>query len=345
MAHELSIRGDGFVEMAYVGELPWHGLGNSVPKNAPLREWRVRAGLDWEAKEAVVQYHNEDGLLLPVESKKVLYRSDTSQPVGVVSSGYNVVQPNDLLQSFRDLVESGGWWIHTAGVLRGGSKLWVMATRSDIDVQSVMPGDKVMPHLLGATSLDGSMKSTFVLTAVRGVCANTVGMAIHGAYGSNKIEMSHRSVFNPDLIKEGLGVAVISYEEFMEQARRLAQLPIKVSQATEVLRDLFGQPTLKDIKPEHDDYAFQRVMAQFTKTGDQKVREQRSVARCLNLFQGEGLGADMKGSEGTRWGLLNAITQHVDHEMGRSNDTRMESAWFGRGADIKSQALEVLIEA
>lgn len=342
MAHELSIRGDGFVEMAYVGELPWHKLGNAVSKNAPLREWRQKAGLDWEAREATVQFHNEDGLLLPVESKKVLYRSDTSQPVGVVSKGYNVVQPEALLQSFRDLVESGGWWIHTAGVLRGGSKIWVMATREDIEVASVTKGDKVMPHLLGATSLDGSMRTTFVLTAVRGVCANTIGIAINGARGTNKIEQSHRSVFDPDMIKEGLGVAVLSYEEFMDQARQLASRPIKVPEATEVLRELFGQPTLKDIKPEQDDYSFQRIMAQFTKTGDQKLREQRSVARTLALFQGEAYGSDMKGSNGTRWGLLNAVTQHVDHEMGRSDDTRMESAWFGRGADIKAQAFDLL---
>jgi len=31
MAHDLSIRKNGFVEMAYTGERPWHALGQSLP--------------------------------------------------------------------------------------------------------------------------------------------------------------------------------------------------------------------------------------------------------------------------------------------------------------------------
>jgi hypothetical protein len=40
--------------------------------------------------------------------------------------------------------------------------------------------------------------------------------------------------------------------------------------------------------------------------------------------------------------MLNAVTELVDHERGRSNSTRMESAWFGTGAAIKNKALELL---
>jgi hypothetical protein len=40
--------------------------------------------------------------------------------------------------------------------------------------------------------------------------------------------------------------------------------------------------------------------------------------------------------------MLNAVTELVDHERGRSNNTRMESAWFGTGAVIKNKALELL---
>lgn len=53
-------------------------------------------------------------------------------------------------------------------------------------------------------------------------------------------------------------------------------------------------------------------------------------------------GANAEGSAGTRWGLFNAVTEHVDHEMGRSADTRLDSAWFGRGHEFKSQVLELL---
>jgi hypothetical protein len=39
---------------------------------------------------------------------------------------------------------------------------------------------------------------------------------------------------------------------------------------------------------------------------------------------------------------LNAVTELVDHERGRSNNTRIESAWFGTGAALKARAVDLL---
>jgi hypothetical protein len=59
------------------------------------------------------------------------------------------------------------------------------------------------------------------------------------------------------------------------------------------------------------------------------------------LFAGAGKGADLAAADGTAWGLLNAVTQYVDHERrARSQDYRLDSAWFGNGAAIKGKALE-----
>jgi hypothetical protein len=60
------------------------------------------------------------------------------------------------------------------------------------------------------------------------------------------------------------------------------------------------------------------------------------------LFNGAAIGSDIAGVIGTRWGMLNAVTELVDHERGRSDNTRLESAWFGTGAAIKNRALELL---
>ena len=339
MSHEINIRANGKAEMAYVGETPWHGLGQSVTKGASIDVWRREAGLDWEAKSAVVQYHNEDGLLLPFNARKVLYRSDTCQPLGDVSEKFKVVQPADLMEFFRDLTEAGGWHIETAGVLRGGAKIWALA---DCGIEgSVAKRDKVKGKLLVATSLDGSMKTTAKFTSVRVVCANTIAVALNTEL-EGQVTISHRSHFDPEEIKESLGISVDSFKLFMHKCEEMAETPVSLDEATEVLRNLFGQPTAKEIKETSSDYEFQKLMSQFTDAPGQKLREQRSVSRSLALFGGEGMGSMLPGSPGSRWGLLNAITQHVDHEMGRTADTRMDSAWFGRGDEIKRAALEAL---
>jgi hypothetical protein len=59
------------------------------------------------------------------------------------------------------------------------------------------------------------------------------------------------------------------------------------------------------------------------------------------LYDGQGKGAELASSKGTAFGLLNSITEFVDHERrARSPDHRLESAWFGQGALVKKKALD-----
>lgn len=344
MAHELAFKKDGRAAMAFVGQTPWHGLGQSVTKGASIGVWQREAGMDWEAKEASLRYdlRNPDPTQkgwIEFDGYKGLYRSDTLEPLSVVSAKYQPVQPREVLEFFRDLIEQGGWHIHTAGVLRGGRKLWAMASND----QSAIVGakgqkDEVAQNLLLATSLDGSMKTTAMMTSVRVVCANTLSLATQA--NKPQIHVSHRSMFEPQVIKRALGVSQDSFSLFMNQAQEMAETPIKLDEALEVLRDIFGGPKSKKAP----NTAWLGSLKELgTPTPDEDVgKESRTISRVLELFAGGAMGSDLKSSKGTRWGLLNAITQHVDHEMGRTDDTRLDSAWFGRGAGFKAEALKEL---
>ena len=56
MAHQLE-------QMAYVGETPWHGLGNQLTQNQPIEVWAQQAGMDWRIESSNVSYmaQNERG--------------------------------------------------------------------------------------------------------------------------------------------------------------------------------------------------------------------------------------------------------------------------------------------
>lgn len=83
-----------------------------------------------------------------------------------------------------------------------------------------------------------------------------------------------------------------------------------------------------------------RVMGDPDKASISKGTE-RNMARVQALYDGQGLGADLASSRGTAYGLLNAVTQFVDHERrARSQDNRLDSAWFGQGAALKGRALD-----
>ena len=96
MAHQLE-------QMAYVGETPWHGLGNQLSQNQPIEVWAQQAGMDWRIESSNVSYmaQNERGqsIIMPYEDQRVLYRSDTHAPLSVVSQRFQEVQPREILGS------------------------------------------------------------------------------------------------------------------------------------------------------------------------------------------------------------------------------------------------------
>ncbi|MCU6502032.1 DUF932 domain-containing protein, partial [Rugamonas sp. A1-17] len=144
MAHEVTIRQTGLAEMAYVGQTPWHGLGQILTPGTSIEDWQIAAGLDWTIEHSVVQYMN--GSLHNFTGNNVLYRSDTNAPLSIVSDRYHIVQPKQILEFFRELVSEHGFSIETAGTLRGGKRIWALA-RTNFD-DEVVQDDLVKTYLL-----------------------------------------------------------------------------------------------------------------------------------------------------------------------------------------------------
>ena len=340
MAHELSIIG-GKATMAFVGETPWHGLGQRLTESAPIEQWAIEAGMSWQAAAAPVHFTRADGSQGSYGDKRVIYRTDTGAPLSVMGDTYKIVQPVECLEFFRDLIKGHGFKLHTAGVLNGGRKLWALAKNGHGG--EIVKGDSVKQFLMLSTSLDGTAPTTAAFTQIRIVCANTLRMA-HGALGADAVRTRHRSEFDPVAVREQLGLADQSWQAFSDTAKTLADTPITLEQSREILRGIFGQPKVKT--PADSAAAItSQLMARVGVAKMIDAKEQKSVARVLELFAGAGRGALHPGVAGTRWGLLNAVTEHIDHEQGRSDDTRLNSAWFGRGDGFKQEALRALVAA
>jgi phage/plasmid-like protein (TIGR03299 family) len=314
MAHEVQ-------QMAYVGETPWHGLGNRLSPNQPLEIWQREAGMDWRIESSAVHFKSAgSGLLAPIHTfpdQKVLYRSDTQEPLSVVSQRYQVVQPNEVLEFYRDLTELSGYELETAGVLKGGRKFWALARTGES--VALKGGDEVGGYLLLATSCDGTLATTATPTTVRVVCNNTLALSLNGA--NSAIKVPHNTRFNPDLVKKQLGVAVSRWDEFMYEMQMLAE------------------------RKEAERFFNQVLSVTSTDaTASAKQTNRHAIAKAHSLYDGRGKGAELASAKGTAWGLLNAVTEFVDHEKrARSADYRMDSAWFGQGAVLKQRALHAAL--
>lgn len=306
-------------QMAYVGQTPWHGLGNRLASRQPLEVWTEQAGLDWRIKETPVRFIDGDkghlGEILSFDDQKVLYRSDTQAPLSVVSQRYQVVQPREILEFYRDLTEASGFELETAGSLKGGRKIWALARTGQ---SGVLKGkDQTNAYVLLATACDGTMATTAQFTSVRVVCNNTLAVALNGQ--TQAVKVSHRSVFDAAAVKQQLGITVSSWGDFMYRLKALSERKVTARETQKFLTTVF-QP---------------HPAQQYSKAND------RAMSKVLSLFDGNGRGADLPSAKKTAYGLLNAVTEFVDHEKrARSNDYRLDSAWFGQGAALKQRALD-----
>ncbi|WP_459204791.1 DUF932 domain-containing protein [Ralstonia pseudosolanacearum] len=307
--------------MAYVNETPWHGLGNQLAANQPLEVWARQAGMNWRIEEAEVRFVSGTagsslGSIHAFPEQKVLYRSDTKAPLSVVSRRFQVVQPAEIIEFYRDLVECSGYELETAGVLKDGRKLWALAKTGQ---SATLKGrDRVNGYLLLATACDGTLATTAQFTSVRVVCNNTLAIALGDSTGAVKVP--HRSQFDAQAVKRQLGIAVSSWDGFMVRMKALSECKVNDTAAEAFFRRVLTYPATGANTP---------VPA----TNDSAVKA------VQELFAGRGKGADMASATGTAWGLLNAITEYTDHHRrARSDDNRRDSAWFGQGAAIKQKA-------
>lgn len=305
-------------QMAYIGQTPWHGLGNQLTTHQPIEVWAQQAGMDWNILETPVRYITGEkeylGEIKSYPERTVLYRSDTHTPLSVVGHRYKVVQPREILEFYRDLTELSGFELETAGVLKGGKKIWALARTGQ--TTTLKGNDVTNGYVLLATACDGSMATTAQFTSIRVVCNNTLAIALNGATGAVKVP--HNTRFDAQAVKQQLGISVSTWDEFMYSMKTLSERKVNSRGA--------------------ESY-FQRLFSSESKDGKINVND-KAMAQVQALFDGKGRGSDFSSTKNTAYGLLNAVTEYVDHESrARNTDYRLDSAWFGQGATLKQQAL------
>ena len=316
--------------MAYVGDTPWHGLGSELSPKQPLEVWAREAGMDWRIESSDVNFMAENdrghNLILPFAKQKVLYRSDTFDPLSVVSQRYQEVQPEEILEFYRDLTEQSHFELETAGVLKGGRKLWALARTGQS--ASLRGGDVSHGYLLLATACDGTLATTAQFTNIRVVCNNTLAVSLADGSGG-VVKVPHSTSFDADKVKQQLGVSVNQWDEHIYEMKQLSERRVTQAEAANYLSRVFNDQD-NDI-----------ILFNSAKKEKDAVPNAKAMNKVMTMFNGQGRGADLDAAKDTAYGLLCSITEYVDHERRAMNtDNRLNSAWFGAGAKLKQKGLE-----
>ena len=311
MAHEIETIA-GKAQMAYSGDLPWHGLGTKVEADLTPAEFQKAAGLDWKVRE-VETFAEMDGQKIPT-GMKALIRETDNKVLTQVGKGWHPVQNDTAFEFFADFVEAGGMEMHTAGSLKDGKVVWALAkVKEDF---TVFGDDKVESFMLFSNPHEYGKTVNVQFTPIRVVCNNTLTFALNRAT-ENAVKMNHRKEFDVEQVKTLLGLASNKFADYKAAAEYLGSK--QVTDAT--MKKYFGA-LLGGSKKEGKDLS-------------------RTAERAMELVSTQP-GAEF--APNSMWSAFNAVTYLTDHELGRSADTRMQSAWYGTNKKLKINALNLALE-
>lgn len=313
MSHEIEYTNNKY-QMAYVGAVPWHGLGVKVPADLTPDQMLEAAGLDWSVTK-IPAFAEIDGKQTAI-GRSALVRSNDNKILDVVSDDWNPVQNQEAFDFFNEFVMAGDMEMHTAGSLKGGQIVWGLAKIKESF--ELFKGDQIDSYLLFSNFHKYGFSTDVRFTPIRVVCFNTLTLSLNSAV-ERMAKVSHRKQFVASDVKNMLGIATDKLHKYKEIAAFLGSKKAKHESVVEYFERIFPLTTNSE--------------------EEKKLSKNASIALSILDTQ--------PGSEyahGTWWQPFNAVTFMTDHVMGRSADTRLTSSWYGSNKNLKTKALELAIE-
>jgi phage/plasmid-like protein (TIGR03299 family) len=314
MAHELEMV-NGQAQMAYVGDVPWHGLGTKVNPDLTPDQFQKVAGLDWTVEKQPLMTPN--GVKVP--NKEALVRSSDNSVLDVVGTGWNPVQNSEAFEFFHDYVMAGDMEMHTAGSLKGGQMVWALAkTKESFELFN---GDVTDNYFLFTNPHQFGKSINIRMTPIRVVCNNTLTLSL-SQESDKMVTVNHRKAFDPDMVKEQMGIAREKMEQYKSMAEFLGNKRYTADNVIQYFNEVFGAPAKEKVDNE----------IPFTSRNAKLAYENLDVQPGANFAQG------------TWWTAFNSVTNMTDHLQGREDDSRLVSAWYGRNRKVKLNALDKALE-
>lgn len=264
---------------------------NHYPTAIPTEDVYRRL-FHWSPIEAEVHAVaiTEDGVLNVTDpTRKAIVRSDTGAILGVFGSGYQVHPYGEWLVRNVESILDADLQIGSAGLLRGGAVAWVQVEMEEtLNVEGV----EFRPFLTAATSLDGSLASTYITGAQVVVCDNTLSAALGNFDNRIKIKHSRHSLGKIADVRDALQIIHSIGDSFTAQVQQLIDETVSPSR--------WDQFVAKFTAP--------------TTAGTRAARNAEDKAAALSrLYHHDDRVSPWAG---TAYGVLAAVNTWTHHELG-----------------------------
>lgn len=324
MAHNLAVFNG---KTMYTGrKAAWHILGDVVGRYQTWAEIEAK-GYDF----SVFKSQLRDGLGRPVDAwgmfrwdaaDKAAGNKDAAIFLGAVGQDYKDIHHSKGFRLVDSLIASqNGAHYETAGVLGKGEVVWGLA---DLALACKVGDDTQVGYLLFSTSHNGRMSFNFRLVFRRVVCENT----LEGAMSEKtRASVTIRHTKNAEM-------------RIGEAHEVLNNLGSDVARMEDKLNFLAGRKLNREALTSIMDRLFPKRLETEDGVKINQTRRENILADVMKVYELND-GNAFPEQRGSAYNLLNAVTNYTDHVRG-ADGNRGESALFGSGDRLKSNALEVI---
>ena len=306
--------------MAYAGEVPWHGLGVPVSNDLTPVQMMDKAGLNWNVRE-VESFVEFDGKRIATGQKSLVRETD-GKILTNVGADWNPVQNETAFEFFNDFVMNGEMEMHTAGSLKGGQMVWALAKVGESF--ELFGDDKIDSYLLFSNPHQYGKSIDVRFTPIRVVCNNTLTFSLNSKK-DNSVKVGHRTQFDPESVKESLGVAKSQLNTYKDMAEFLGSKRFTTDSLIEYYNTVFPRTADKRVQG--------------------KALSVETLSRNAKLaYDALEQQPGSKYAEGSWWQAFNSVTYITDHVQGRNADNRLYSSWYGPNQSRKANALKSAVE-
>lgn len=255
------------------------------------------------------------------------------QPLGDVSSRYEVVQNSDAFELARKFVENGAYVIVDGGVFQAGAKAFLQLEGNPHDLGG---GDTVKNTLLFFNSHDNSTGVGFGHTPVRVSCLNTFFLALN-KMESTQLRARHRKNVNEKLKDWSHLIDVVARrnEEIFEYCAALTKIQVKEKELLRYFTSVFKS------RPEDMRAELERSYETDTPVKEREITNSRLLEGLRNAFE-SAPGQELRTARGTAWGAFNAVTYYNQYLRAKNekttDDDRKHSLLFGQAKALNASA-------
>ena len=270
----------------------WSGVGTDVSQKTSVDEIHQKAGLDYTVTKEPV--YLRDGILVP--SRIATIKSETREPIGLVSDRYEIYQNAD---AFKFLEEIPDIQFVRAGETYNGM-VYIIGKLPTLKVLD----DEFTPYVIFQTSHNGWFSLRATICPLRIVCQNQFAMSFKNMTNTISIQHSKRLEGRIMEAQQLLKDTAIYMQGFTNTAEELALLKITDTDRSKICDAFFE--SAKAIT-ERQKSSFEEKKSRFN--------------LCYN-------DDDNGNFRGTAWGLVNALTDYETHKERKQTPHSADTAFM-----------------